>query len=99
VKLVLSNEAQRDLVEIGDYIARDNRARALSFVTELRAAMLVLLQRPRAFPMVPRYARLGIRRRTYGNYLIFYQSDDERVSVIRVLHSARDYEELLDAES
>ncbi len=99
MRLVLSHEARRDLIEIGDYIALDNRARALTFIKELRAAMSVLLQRPQAFPVVPRYAHLGIRRRTYGNYMIFYRRDDEQVFILRVLHSVRDYEELLDVES
>jgi len=36
-RLVLSPRAQLDLEEIGDYIARDNPARALSFLDELKA--------------------------------------------------------------
>jgi toxin ParE1/3/4 len=95
MKLVLSDEAKRDLVEIGDYIARDNRKRALAFVKELRAAMTALLRRPKAFALVPRYAHLGIRHRVHSSYLIFYRCDDHRVSIVRVLQSARDYEELL----
>jgi len=99
VKLVLSAEARRDLVEIGDYMARENRGRALAFVKELRVAMISLLQRPKAFALVPRYAHLGIRHPVHGNYLIFYRCDDQQVSIVRVLHSARDYEELSDIES
>ena len=99
MKLVLTDEAQRDLIEIGDYIARDNRQRAVTFVKELRSAMSVLMERPEAFPIVPRYVHLGIRRRLYGNYLIFYRCDDVQIAVIRVLHGARDYESLLDLDS
>ena len=99
MKLVLTDEARRDLTEIGDYIARDSRQRALTFVKELRAAMAMLLERPQAFPIVPRYAHLGFRRRLYGNYLIFYRYDETQVVIIRVLHGARDYESLLDLDS
>ena len=99
MKLALTDEARRALTEIGDCIARDSRERALTFVKELRSAMSILLERPQAFPIVPRYAHLGIRRRLYGNYLIFYRYDDAQVSIVRVLHGARDYESLLDLGS
>jgi toxin ParE1/3/4 len=35
-RLLLSPRAQLDLEEIGDYIARDNPARAISFLDELK---------------------------------------------------------------
>ncbi len=50
---------------------------------------------PTAFPLVPRYERYGIRRRSHGNYLIFYQISGERIDVIHVLHGAREYLRLL----
>jgi toxin ParE1/3/4 len=37
MRVVISPLAERDLEAIGDYIAEDNPARALSFVAELRA--------------------------------------------------------------
>jgi toxin ParE1/3/4 len=98
VKLVFTDEARQDLLDIGDHIARDNPARALTFVQELRATASELLRRPRAFPVLPRYAHLGLRRRLHGNYLIFYRSDDKQVSIVRILHGARDYEALLDSD-
>lgn len=60
--------------------------------------MSVLLESPQVFPMVPRYAYLGIRSRLYGNYLIFYRPDDAEVRIVRVLHGARDYDSLLDLD-
>jgi len=38
VRVVLSNQAEIDLEEIGDYIAADNPVRAVSFVREMRGA-------------------------------------------------------------
>lgn len=38
--------ARRDLLEIGDYIARDNPRRALSFVEELTRHCLALAAHP-----------------------------------------------------
>lgn len=69
----ISAEAERDLEAIGDYIARDDPTRALSFVQELRAKCLKLADLPEGFPVVPRYETHGIRRRAHGNYLIFYR--------------------------
>ncbi|WP_420493159.1 type II toxin-antitoxin system RelE/ParE family toxin [Sedimenticola hydrogenitrophicus] len=36
-----------------------------------------------------------MRRRPYGNYLIFYQVERERVVVVHVLHGAMDYAAIL----
>jgi plasmid stabilization system protein ParE len=95
VKLVFSNEAKQDLIEIGDQIAADSPKRAAAFVKAPRTSALKLAQRPKAFAIVPRYAHLGIRRHVHGNYLIFYRINDDRVSIIRILHGARDYDALL----
>ena len=95
MKVVLTYEALRDLETIRDAISIDNPARAGSFVRELIDKAGGLAEHPKAFPLVPRYADLGIRRRVHGNYLIFYRVEPDRVTVIHILHGARDYEALL----
>jgi plasmid stabilization system protein ParE len=50
---------------------------------------------PRAFPLVPRYESFGMRPRVYGNYLIFYRTEAEGITVIHVLHGAMDYASIL----
>ncbi len=95
MRVVLSAQATADLREIGLFIARDNRTRARSFVRELQAKAREIGEMPRAFPLVPRYERHGIRRRPYGRYLIFYRIEGDRVVVVHILHGARDYESLL----
>ncbi len=87
----ISDEAERDLEAIGDWIARDNPARALTFVRELRAKCEGLADFPERFPLVPRYERHGVRHRVHGNYLIFYRVGEDAVDVIHVLHGATDY--------
>ena len=91
----LTIDAESDLEAIGDYISRDNPARAISFIGELRAACLGLAELPHRFPLLERYASLGVRRRAYGNYLIFYRVDADRIVVIHVLHGAQDYAAIL----
>ena len=95
MRVVLSAAAKRDLIEIGDFIARDNPVRAGTFVDELLDRCHDLADQPRAYPLVPRYEHWDIRRRVYRNYLIFYRVTEEQVEVIHVLHGARDYEALL----
>jgi toxin ParE1/3/4 len=91
----LTAEAERDLEAIGDYIARDNPARALSFIQELHGKCLALADMPERFPLVPRYEALGVRQRGHGRYLIFYRVDPNAVIIVHVLHGAQDYEEIL----
>ena len=50
---------------------------------------------PRAFPLLPDWEDRGVRRRSHGNYLIFYRVHADQVEVLHVLHGARDYERIL----
>lgn len=95
MKVVLTDEALRDLEDIGDYIAKDNPDRARNFVAELLRKARHIGQFPEGFQVVPRHAHLGIRRRVHGAYLIFYRVEHDAVVIIHILHGARDYEALL----
>ncbi|MBV9427987.1 MAG: type II toxin-antitoxin system RelE/ParE family toxin [Bradyrhizobiaceae bacterium] len=93
--VVITEAAEADLQEIGDWIARDNPARALRFVQELRRRCESLIDGPRHYSRVPRYEHLGIRRRVYRNYLIFYRIFADRIEILHVLHGAREYKSIL----
>lgn len=95
MRVVISAEAETDLEQIADYISEQRIDSALNFVRELRGKCASLADAPRAYPLVPRYEGLGIRRRPFGNYLIFYRIGPEAIEVVHVLHGARDYEPLL----
>jgi addiction module RelE/StbE family toxin len=95
MRVVITAAAKADLLAIRRYIGADNPTRALSFVEELLDRCLVLADTPRAYPLVPRYERFGIRRCVHGNYLIFYRLQTEQIEVIHVLQGARDIEALL----
>src|ERR1043166_3335120 len=96
--VVITGAAQADLESIGDWIARDNPARALTFVQELRRRCESLADSPRGHARVPRYEHLGIRRRVYRDYLIFYRIVGDAIEVLHVLHGAREYESILSLE-
>jgi len=93
--VVLTDEAEADLEQIGDYIVQDDPIRAVTFVQELRQRCERLADAPEAFPLVPRYEKTGVRRRVHGNYLIFYRIGSRTIDVIHILHGAMDYERLL----
>ncbi|WP_454887911.1 type II toxin-antitoxin system RelE/ParE family toxin [Sphingomonas oryzagri] len=98
MRVEISAEAERDLESIGDHIARDHPARAITFLRELRLKCLSLADLPHGFPLVHRYEHLDIRRRLHGNYLIFYRAEAERIVVLHILHGAMDYARILFAE-
>ena len=62
------------MLRIGDYIAENNPAGALRVVRDLRAKCKQLTVMPMAYPIVPRFEHLRLRRRVVGNHLIFYVS-------------------------
>lgn len=93
--VLFSAEAESDLETLGDYIARDNPARAISFLGELRQQCRGLADFPDRFPLVPRYEAAGIRRCSHGNYLIFYRIETDKVIILHILHGAQDYGAIL----
>jgi toxin ParE1/3/4 len=92
LRLAFSPRAALDLEEIGDYIARDNPSRAISFLRELKQQCRRIAQRPAAFPARDDLAA-GIRMAVHGNYLILFRvlvsSSQKKVRVERVIHGAR----------
>ena len=89
-----SPSAELDLEEIGDYIARDNPRRAVSFITELKARCLLIVHAPYGSPLWEELGA-GIRMAPFGRYLIFYtvHEDADEVRVERILHAARDIDQ------
>lgn len=99
MRVFLSGEAERNLEAIGDRIAADSPAHALNFVRSLRAKCIDLAQFPLRFPLVDRYASLGIRRRVRQDYLIFYRVELDEIMILHILHCAMDYEVVLFPQS
>jgi toxin ParE1/3/4 len=95
MKVVFARQAEAGLARIGDFIAQDNPRRVMTFVTELADDAMALADMPNAFPLVPRYEGLGIRRRVHGAYLILYRVEAARVVILHIVHGATDYGRLL----
>ena len=95
MRVLITAAAKADLLAIRRFIEADNPTRAVSFVEELLDRCLALADTPRAYPLVPRYERFGIRRCVHGNDLIFYRLQPEQIKVIHILQGARDIEAML----
>lgn len=91
MRLIFLPQAETDLEAIGDYIARDNPGRALSFVRELRAQCRKIAKAPKAYRPRPELGP-GLRSCPYGNYLVLFFEEPGLVRIVRVLHGAMDVE-------
>ena len=93
--VVITAEAETDIEQIAAYVAERSPQGAIKLIHELRDRCESLADAPRGYPLVPRYEQFGIRRRPFGNFLIFYRVGTEAIEVVHILHGARDYESLL----
>jgi toxin ParE1/3/4 len=96
MQCLFSPLAEADLEEIGDYIARDNPTRTITFIQEIRELCHNITAVPEGYPL---RSELGenIRMAPFRRYLIFYTAGIESVRIERILHGARDISNLLDA--
>lgn len=95
MRLVVTPLAEQDLEEIGDYIAQDNPDRAASFVMDLQAQCRKICTNPGGYRRRPELSD-ELRSCAYGNYVIFFESTNDLVTIIRILHGARDLPAVFD---
>jgi toxin ParE1/3/4 len=91
---IISAPARADLRKITLWIADENPYRAKSFSRELQDAAESIGQFPESYAVVGTLDGFAVRRKVYGNYLIFYSIDAEVINVLRILHGAQDYADL-----
>lgn len=90
----LSPEAKNDLLDIRDYIAADNPKAAAKMLNEIRTRMILLAQLPGLGPKCPEFGE-DLRHFAVRKYVIYYRRSTDGIEVARVLHSARNAEDLL----
>ena len=90
-----SIEASRDLEEVKDYISQDNPDAAVRLILLIREKCTLLAKQP-GIGRDRSDILSGLRGFPVGNYFIFYQSTNDGIAVVRVLHGARDIPELFD---
>jgi addiction module RelE/StbE family toxin len=89
--------ANRDLIEIFDYIKADNPVAASELLHKFDAAVSRLETMPLSgkIPDDERLKALGYQILIVSNYLIFYVVSGNKVEIRRVLHGKRNYGFLL----
>jgi toxin ParE1/3/4 len=93
-RYALLRRAQSDLRDIRDFILRDNPARAVTFVDELLDRCQLLADHP-LMGRARTNLRPALRSFPHGDYVIFYRPTPGGVTIVRVLHGARDARRLL----
>ena len=88
-RLRFTESAERDLVDIGNFIARDSPANSTQFITRLEEHCQLLVAHPLLGRARDELAP-ALRSLAYGRYVIFYRAVADGVEIVRVLHGARD---------
>lgn len=94
-RLVFSARAQRDIWELWEYIAADNITAADKLCDKIKAAVELLGEMPGAGHTRPDVKDQRYRFWSVRPYVIVYRYTSRTLTVIRVLHGARDFRKLL----
>ena len=90
---IITPEAEKDIDEILAYISLDNYDASVTFYGRLIIQLAMLTDNPKA-GRERREISEGVRSFPFGNYVIFYRIWAGEVAVTRVIHGARDLDEL-----
>ena len=96
-KIRYLSAAQQDLIDIFEYINRDNPTAAISQLEKVDNSISQLASNPflGVIPNDKRLTKLGYRMLIVGKYLVFYVVKSETVQIRRIIHGARQYGFLL----
>ena len=89
MRVQLSAEAQADIQDIADFIARNSRRAAFDYVERIEQRCRSLYRMPQRFPIAYRLEP-PVRRRNLGRHYIFYSVQRDHVLIERVLDASRD---------
>jgi toxin ParE1/3/4 len=93
-RVLRTTQALEDLDAIWSYIARDNVTAADRLVDRLYERFVLLAEFPESGELQPHLSDGRYRRIVQGNYVLYYLPDDAGVTIVRVLHAAREEFEL-----
>ncbi|MDB5339443.1 MAG: plasmid stabilization protein [Planctomycetaceae bacterium] len=93
-RIIRTRQARSDVLDIWEYIAADNTAAADKVIRRLDEVIRLLAEQPELGSRQDKY-RVGLRCMPVGNYLIFYDQIPDAIRVLRILHGARRWEDLI----
>jgi toxin ParE1/3/4 len=89
ISIFWTSQAQDDLREIREFIARDAPITAVAFVRRLRKSIDRLRMFPESGQMVSEIGDRSIREILFGQYRIIYRVASHRVDILTVFHGAQ----------
>lgn len=95
MRYLLTSLAEADLLEVWEFIARDDPDAADRVVDEIRAALDRLAEMPRIGRARPELADVPLRSWPVRSYLIVYRPDVSPLLVVRIVSGFRDLDTLL----
>jgi toxin ParE1/3/4 len=87
---IFSQDAEADLLDIAEFIARDNPIAAREWVDAVRQRCHLLSQQPLMGESRPGFGVAGCRSISVGLYVIFFRPSASGVEIARILHGSRD---------
>ncbi len=96
-RIHFSDQARADLGEIWDYLAERSEKTADQKLDRIKATCQLFVDTPELGRRREEF-RAGLRSFPIDSYLIFYRVGIERVDILRVLHGARNLEDLLSSD-
>lgn len=92
-KYIVTREAEDDIDEILAYIAEDNFDASLSLYDRFIEIFELLADNPEA-GRERSELKEDLRSFPEGNFIVFYRPWAGKIAIVRVLHGARDLEEM-----
>ena len=87
-RLLIAPEAANDIAEAYSWYEEQREGLGEDFLTRLRALLDTALRMPEIYPVVFQNFRRGLVRRF--PYAVFYEYENEQLTVYCVFHTARD---------
>ncbi len=100
-RIFITPKASQDIDDLFNYFAQNNHDVALSFFDAVRLTIAQIAKTPGVgSPYTVNNTRLtGLRKKAvegFEKYLIFYLSQDDLLSVMRIIHATRDLPTILE---
>jgi toxin ParE1/3/4 len=93
-RILRTPQSRIDAADIWTYIAQDNEHAADRLIDRIDEVLSRLADNPRTGSLQEQF-RPGLRAFPVGNYVIFYQEITDGIEVFRILHGARNLDDLL----
>jgi len=90
---VRSAEARRDLAEVAIHIAGDDVMAAERWLESIDRLLRLIAKNPEMGESVD-HLKPGLRRQVHGRYVLLYKPRPNGILLYRVLHGARQIEDL-----